>query len=368
MNNTIVEYRDITAFHPGYYVAEIIEDMGITHAEFAARMGTTSKTLSCLLNGQISLSNDLIRKLSTMLGSSVDFWLNLQALYEEKLIQIEQAKEYDDQARIASLIDYSFFVKVADLPKTSILADRVRNLCKYLVIADLRVLAKPDFLANYRSGINNSTISEKNVINARAWLQTALNFSKLIETAPFNADRLRFYLPEIRKMTLQEPENFIPRLQNIFAECGVAFVLLPHLKNSGINGVVKWVSPNRVVLAMNDRRAYADTFWFSLFHEIKHVLQQKTKTVFLNAGSKEMQEIDAKLEMEADEFAQNYLIPAKDFRRFSPTKYTTDAQIIQFAKSIGIHPGVVAGRLQHDGIIAANRCASLKQKYKIILC
>ena len=169
-------------------------------------------------------------------------------------------------------------------------------------------------------------------------------------------------------MTLQEPEDFIPRLQNIFAECGVAFVLLPHLKNSGINGVVKWVSPNRVVLAMNDRRAYADTFWFSLFHEIKHVLQQKTKTVFLNAGSKEMQEIDAKLEMEADEFAQNYLIPAKDFRRFSPTKYTTDAQIIQFAKSIGIHPGVVAGRLQHDGIIAANRCASLKQKYKIILC
>ena len=77
--------------------------------------------------------------------------------------------------------------------------------------------------------------------------------------------------------------------------------------------------------------------------------------------------MDARLETEADEFAQNYLIPAKDYRRLAPSKYISDAQIVAFAKTIGIHPGVVAGRLQHDGIIAANRCASLRQKYKIML-
>lgn len=61
------------------------------------------------------------------------------------------------------------------------------------------------------------------------------------------------------------------------------------------------------------------------------------------------------------------MIPSKDYRRFAPNKYTSDAQIVAFARSIGIHPGVVAGRLQHDGIIASNRCAGLRQKYKIIL-
>ena len=77
MSNTI-EYKDIIAFHPGYYVEDIIEELGISQAEFALRMGTTPKTLSQLVNGWINISNDLAKKLSMMLGSSVDGWLNLQ--------------------------------------------------------------------------------------------------------------------------------------------------------------------------------------------------------------------------------------------------------------------------------------------------
>lgn len=353
------------AFHPGYYVAEIVEDMGITQDEFATRLGTTGKTLSKLISGQIHLSNDLAKKLSAMLGSSVEFWLNLQTAFEEKIIEIERRKEIDEQIEIMTMLDYSFFEKVAKLPATRSIAQKIANLCQYLVISKLDILAKPDFLANFRTGI--STVETKNIVSAQAWLQTAINFAKQIKTEPFSAEKLKSYLPEIRNMTVQTPEIFVPRLHNIFAECGVAFVLLPHLKNSGINGVVKWISPNRVVLAMNDRRTYADTFWFSLFHEIKHVLQQKTKTVFLSANSEEMQSIDARLEAEADEFAQNYLIPAKDYYRFAPNKYTSDAQIVAFANTIGIHPGVVVGRLQHDGIIAANRCSCMRDRYKIIL-
>jgi HTH-type transcriptional regulator/antitoxin HigA len=60
--SNITEYNDIVAFPPGYYVADIIEDMGISQAEFATRMGTTAKTLSNLVNGQINLSNDLAKK------------------------------------------------------------------------------------------------------------------------------------------------------------------------------------------------------------------------------------------------------------------------------------------------------------------
>jgi len=363
--NNIINYDDIMAFHPGYYVAEIVEDMGITQDEFATRLGTTSKTVSKLISGQINLSNEIAKKLSVMLGNSVEFWLNLQTIYEEKIIEIERKKELDEQARIAVMIDYTFFEKVAKLPVTRLIHEKIENLCKYLVVSDLRILAQPDFLANFRTGI--SSIEEKNIVNSQAWLQTAINYAKEIETESFSADKLKSYLPEIRNMTVQEPDVFLPRLRNIFAECGIAFVLLPHLKNSGINGVVKWISHERVVLAMNDRRNYADTFWFSLFHEIKHVLQQKTKTVFVSSNSQEMRTIDAKLETEADDFARNYLIPAKEYLRFAPNKYTSDAQIVTFAKSIGIHPGLVAGRLQHDGIIALNRCSRLKQKYKIIL-
>lgn len=282
--NNIVEYKDIVAFHPGYYIADIIEEMGINQAEFATRMGTTTKTLSCLINGQANLSNDLAKKLSVMMGTSVDIWLNLQKTYDQKLIEIQQAKDFDEQELIAKLIDYKYFVDVVGLSVAKNIREKVANLCKYFRISDLRIMLEPDFLVNYRTGISN--ITEKNVINSKAWIQTAINFSQKIETEPYNAERLKAYLPELRSMTVEKPEKFLPRMKEIFSQCGVAFVLLPHLKNSGVNGAVKWINDERVVLAMNNRGLDADKFWFSLFHEIKHVLQRKIKTVFVSYSEK----------------------------------------------------------------------------------
>ena len=90
-----VEYNEIMAFHPGYYIQETIEDLEITQEEFAIRLGTTAKTISKLVNGEINLSNDIAHKLSNMLGTSVELWLNLQTTYEKKLIEINEARQLD---------------------------------------------------------------------------------------------------------------------------------------------------------------------------------------------------------------------------------------------------------------------------------
>ena len=121
----------------------------------------------------------------------------------------------------------------------------------------------------------------------------------------------------------------------------------------------------KIVVGLTVRGKDADKFWFSLFHEIKHVLQQKIKTVFISSTVEEMMDINNTLEIEADKFAKNFLISPADYKRLSPTRYTSDDEIVEFAKTIGIHPGIVAGRLQHEGIIAQNRCSLLKEKYVI---
>ena len=149
------------------------------------------------------------------------------------------------------------------MPKTRSINDKVANLCKFFKVADLRIMLQPDFLVNLRSSL--SLNSDKNIINSRAWIQTAINISKDIETQPYNAEKLKGYLPELRGMTVKKPKEFLPRMHEIFAECGIAFVLLPHLKNSGVNGAVKWVTDDRVVLAINNRGVYADKFWFLYF-------------------------------------------------------------------------------------------------------
>jgi len=292
-------------------------------------------------------------------------WLNLQKRYDEKLIEIENEKDLDAQVGIVKNIDYSFFETVADLPASKNNYEKITNLCGYLTVSNLNILLQQVFLVNFKKGVPN--FETKNVINSKAWIQTAINYSKSIDTKPFNAERLKAYLPELRAMTIQKPEEFIPRMSQIFADCGVAFVLLPHLRNSGVNGAVKWVSNDRVVLAMNNRGLYADKFWFSLFHEIKHVLQQKVTKVFISGSELDLVELNQSLEEEADNFATNYLIPASAMKRFAPDRYTSDDEIVDFAKSIGIHPGIVAGRLQHDKIIPQTRCAKLKEKYVIMV-
>lgn len=361
--SNFIDYKELAAFHPGFYVAEIIEDMGITQSEFASRLGTSTKTLSELVNGQTGITKDLAKKLSAMLGISAGFWLNAQKTYDEKVIEIERRKDMEGQIGIINLIDYAYFVKNVNLKPTRNVSEKISILCEYFNIFSLKQLCSPDFLVNFRTAV---LATEKNIINSQAWLQTALNCARNIETSEFNAAKLRSYLPEIRSMTLQCPDVFLPRLKKIFSECGVVFVLLPHLKNSGINGAVKWLTSTRVLLAMNDRRAYADTFWFSLFHEIKHVLQQKVKSTFITASISEWNIYNKKLEDEADTFARDYLIPKSEYNSFVLNNNFTKSDIINFAKSIEIHPGIVVGRLQYDKKIPMNRFTDLKTRYIIV--
>lgn len=356
------EYKEIIAFHPGYYVQDIIDDMEITQQEFAKRLGTTPKNLSQLLSGTIKLSMDIAQKLSIMTGTSVEMWANLEKQYELKIAEIEQAKKEDREFDILKNIDYNYFSDFISIPaKTKM--EKVKNLCAFLHISSLEILKQPDFLVNYRSGINN--VKETNIINSRAWVQTAINLGKEIIVSEYDPNKLYSFIPEIRSMTTQYPDVFLPRLKEIAADCGIAFVLLPHLKNCGINGAVKWITDKKVVLALNDRRHYADTFWFSLFHELKHIFQHKTKELIVSLEKKELETLDASLEEEADCFARDELIPPKDFSEFVNIGNFSVPAIIQFAEKIGIDKGIVVGRLQKEGHIDFHELNELKTKYVI---
>ena len=76
-----IKNNDNNSFHPGYYISEIIEDLGITQDEFAVRLGTTPETISKVVKGEANISEDLALRLSKMLNTSPDVWLNLQKKY-----------------------------------------------------------------------------------------------------------------------------------------------------------------------------------------------------------------------------------------------------------------------------------------------
>jgi len=354
-----IEYEEMVAFHPGYYVNDYIEGYEMTQEEFAKRLDVSPKHVSELINGKKDISNNLAKNLSLMTGTSVELWINLQKTYDEIKMEIEKRKQLEKDAEIAKMISYKYFENLGVVEKTSNKYEKVKNLCGYLNISKLTLLEKTDLLSSFRT--SGSVGNKRQIINSNAWLQTAINEGRKKEVKDFDINKLKKSVPKIRELTLKKENVFLPEIEKIFYECGVSFVKLPHLKSSGVNGVVKWLNKKKVILAINDKNRYSDIFWFSLFHEIKHVLQQKLKKVIVN-DEKNILEVDEKLEKEADDFARETLIPSESFYGFFEKKEISEESIIEFAKSVKIHPGIVVGRLQKEKLIKNNQYNFLREK------
>lgn len=364
-----IEYQHLMAFHPGYYVKEYLEELEITQEELAKRLQTTPKYVSDLVNGRINLTEEMVLKLSAVFGTSVTMWLNLNQKYIEKRIEIERQQKTDQESELARMMDYRFWVELGVVKPVRTAAEKVEELQKYFKISSLYVLCQKDFLVQYRTGI--SKVKEIHIMNANAWVQTAINFGMQQETMPFDKKKLLGAIPEIRSMTVQNPQDFYQRLKELLAECGVALVLLPNLKNCGVNGAVKWIGKDKVILALNDRRKYADTFWFALFHELGHVLQQRIKVLLVSERNRigfETDELIGRLEAEADRFSRNTLLSQEEYDEFvkmNMGKFTAEA-IKAFAHKMNILPGIVVGRLQQDNYLPYQTALnSLKMKYVI---
>lgn len=104
-----------------------------------------------------------------------------------------------------------------------------------------------------------------------AWVQEAKIKARNIETSPINMKELIRIIPEIRTMTVLKPKEFCPKIKRMLAECGIALVFLPHLKGSFLQGA-SFMDGNKIVVGLTARGKDADKFWFSLFHELAHII------------------------------------------------------------------------------------------------
>ena len=80
------------AFELGEQVRGMREERGWSQAVFAQRMDYSRKHINLLLKGKVSITDETAIKLSSVLGSSPRFWLNLEAQYREHLAQREAEK------------------------------------------------------------------------------------------------------------------------------------------------------------------------------------------------------------------------------------------------------------------------------------
>ncbi|MGI6581698.1 MAG: HigA family addiction module antitoxin [Erysipelotrichaceae bacterium] len=354
--SSYIEYNNEIAFHPGYYINEIVEASGLTQKDFANKLGTTPKNLSLLIRGEQSLSIDMANKLSRMLGTTIKFWLNLQQLYDEQIAKISFANELEREKEIFKLIDYKYFCNNFGLPNMPRKVDeQIKCLREFLSIFSLSVLEQPDFMVNFRS--YSKKMTKSNIVNANTMVQIAINKAIEVDAPKFDKKKFEKAISFARTQT-KNHVGFLPIIKDSFKEAGVILVVLPNLKGSGVNGATKKVD-GKVLLMVNDRRQYADTFWFTLFHEIGHIMNNDFGITF-----------NDEVEDEADLYAQDILIPREKYLNFiENNQFFNEDIIIEFAESIDQDPGIVFGRLQKDGKISykeTNLAKKLRHKYKVV--
>lgn len=360
MSNKIVEYKDLIAFHPGQYVEELIEDYNVTQKEFAERLGVSAKTVSKLVNAEESISKETAHKLAKLSGVSMQTWLNLQNAYDVKVAEIVEQKELEEgsEKEICEMIDFKYFKEKGYVPeKRYSLKDKIIELRKILGVASLENLASFNHLVSYR---NTREFTTKSIINSNIMLELASKKARDTTTTKLNRRKLERSLPALRKLTTQDPEDFAQRLSDILLDCGVVLVGLPALANANLNGATKKFGNGSVLLLLTDRNKASDIFWFSLFHEIGHILQNDFS--FDDGGSDSYRHSEEL----ADQFAKDLLIDPNDYLRFIDEACFDKQAIKNFSDEIGIHPSIVLGRLQNDQYLGYDQFRDLKVNYYLV--
>lgn len=172
-----------------------------------------------------------------------------------------------------------------------------------------------------------------------AWIRQGELQAHEIECGPFDKKHFKEALQQIRSLTREQPEVFEPEMKRLCAEAGVAVALVREMKKVPWNGATRWLTPNKAMILLSLRGRGEDKFWFSLFHEAGHVLYDGKKDLLINDDSQ-----DDPREVKANDFASEWLIPEK--HNSAIARFRAKNEVVGMAESLGISPGIVAGRYQ----------------------
>ena len=344
--------KSVIAIPPGATIREQLELRGMKQKEFAQRMDMSEKHISRLISGHVELTQDVAIRLEDVLGVPANFWNNLEILYREALARVEEENDMESEVEFASKFPYLQASKLGWVPAATNSLEKVHNLRKFFEVAKLSCLGDLGMpgIAYRRLGSNDTSDYA-----LALWAQKVRLQARDINVGPIDVKGIKNLIPTIREMTLKTPDEFCERIISLFAEVGVAVVFLQHLKGSYLHGAT-FYDGNKIVMGLTARGTDADRFWFSLFHEMGHILAGHLNKKALSSEE---------AETEADEIAKNILIPAKAYFSFvEKGDYTKDA-ILEFAANQGVAPGIVVGRLQKEKRISYDKYSDLKEHYKI---
>lgn len=329
---------------PGDYLQEVLEDIGMTQKALAQRMGRPIQAINEIIKGIKTITSETAIQLEMVTKVPASIWMGLEAEFQLTKAKIIENEKMQQEKNILKDIPIKDLIKEKLIPEVSTIEDKIIKIRQFFGVASLNSITE---ISYFKPAYRCSKKFMPHPLALVSWLRAAELQAQNTETNKFKKEELKKAVKKIRSMSLKTPDTFLKELERILAHCGVALVLLPHFDKTYGQGASFFVNANKAILLLSIRGKWADIFWFSLFHEIGHLLLHDKSRPYISL----VKYAKDRYEKEADIYAADTLVPRDKLDAFIARKRFTRGDIVDFAEKVEIDPGIVAGRLQHENII-----------------
>lgn len=327
--------REIQAFLDKYQ---------LTQKRAAELTGYGEKNISRWLSGHSRPSESVSNFLRVLLAEKSAFERLKMKNFPDVAKAAHPAEERQPDAEekeILKGVDYPALVKIWKVAQTSSPVARRTQLCRLLQVPDLTTFRDEAENKHLAMAAFKDTNQQSNLVSGAIWIELGCQAAGNIEVKPYDRDKLKESITQLRELTQSPLAAVIPKVRRILADAGVALVFMPIMKQSAYRGCTRLLTPDKAVIIHSLKYRNVSQFWLILFHEIAHLVLHISDVADVFAEYDD-QTADPR-EAEADDWARDTLVYSDQLIAFRARHGKPEYwQLQEFAQEVKVHPAIAA--------------------------
>lgn len=338
--------RPAEVFSPGEILRDELEARNWTQADLAQIIGRPASTITQIIAGNRGITPETAQELSAAFETTPEFWMNLDAFYQLSRVSRDDRETITRRARLYNKAPVKDMIRRGWIEPSDNIDVLEGRVCKFFQIESLDDEAPVPLHAARKA----TAYSRPLTASQTAWLFRAVQLARAVHAQPFSTKGLDEAMNRLR-LLLHAPQE-IRHVPRILSDAGIRLVIVQPLPGSLIDGACFWLG-SEPVIALSLRHDRLDNFWFVLLHELGHV-SQGVASIDNDLETDKVDPERPDIERQADEFATVGLVPPKKIESFIARvrPLYSSRRIEAFAHTLGVHPAIVVGQLQHRGEVA----------------
>lgn len=329
-------------FPPGEFLADELDERGWTQTEFAEIVRRPLKTVNEIIAGKKSITPETAREFAAALGTSPQYWLNLESAYQLwKSVPSAAVEKIAREAKLRERFPVREMIKRGWIAASENLDIVESQVFKLYGIQNIDQEPKLSHAARRNAHEDFSAVQE-------AWLFRVKQIAKSLPAPKYSERTFRETVASL-ELLLTDPEE-IRHVPSALLECGVRLIIVEPIPGSKIDGACFWINKGgSPVIGLTLKGDFIDRFWFNLRHEIEHVLRGDGKDRVIIDDFDDDRYRDDPAEVAANSAAAEFCVSQdmlNDFILRHDPMYSTRS-FIGFSMLVKRHPGIVAGQLQN---------------------